>query len=279
MNRYKKISIIGGDTRQVYLANRFSEVAEVKIYANENERLNDCILHASTLQEALTFTSNIICPIPFSKDGKHVFVKHSDEKIPYEQLFTDELQDKLLLSGPFNWEIIEAASDKNIKLIDITNTEEFAIYNSIPTAEGVISIAINHLDVTLFGSRCLVLGYGKCGKAIANLMKQFEALVTICTKSSYEQQLANIHGYRAIGFEQLEGKMSRYHCIVNTIPIKVFEPKTTDLKNDFIFIDIANAYLIHHEQFINARGIPGVYSPKTASDIIFRVIHNILNHE
>ncbi len=45
----------------------------------------------------------------------------------------------------------------------LAELDEMAILNSIPTAEGAISRAMQELPVTLHGSRAVVVGFGRCG--------------------------------------------------------------------------------------------------------------------
>ena len=54
-----------------------------------------------------------------------------------------------------------------IKLKQFTN-EELTILNAIPTAEGAIQIAMEKSLKTVHGSKCLVLGFGRIGKILAN---------------------------------------------------------------------------------------------------------------
>ena len=45
--------------------------------------------------------------------------------------------------------------------------DDVAIYNSIPTVEGTIMMAIQHTDFTIHGSNVAVLGLGRVGMSVA----------------------------------------------------------------------------------------------------------------
>ena len=51
--------------------------------------------------------------------------------------------------------IIEKTNRKSVLLF---NRDDVAIYNSIPTVEGTIMMAIQHTDFTIHGSNVIVLG-------------------------------------------------------------------------------------------------------------------------
>ena len=46
------------------------------------------------------------------------------------------------------------------KLVELFERDDVAIYNSIPTAEGAMMMAIENTDITIHSSRAIVLGLG-----------------------------------------------------------------------------------------------------------------------
>ena len=52
-------------------------------------------------------------------------------------------------------------------LIQLFERDDVAIYNSIPTVEGTIMMAIQHTDFTIHGSNITVLGLGRVGMSVA----------------------------------------------------------------------------------------------------------------
>ena len=53
------------------------------------------------------------------------------------------------------------------KLVLLFKRDDVAIYNSIPTVEGTIMMAIQHTDITIHGSNVVVLGLGRVGMSVA----------------------------------------------------------------------------------------------------------------
>ena len=57
----------------------------------------------------------------------------------------------------------ELCNTHNIRLVELFDRDDVAIYNSIPTAEGAIMMAIQNTDITIHGSSCMVLGLAEQG--------------------------------------------------------------------------------------------------------------------
>ena len=53
--------------------------------------------------------------------------------------------------------------------------DDIAIYNSIPTVEGIIMMAIQQTDYTIHGSHVAVLGLGRTGLTIARTFRALGA--------------------------------------------------------------------------------------------------------
>lgn len=286
----KKIAVIGGDSRQIYISNILADKYRVSIFGNEHKDLSSNVFRAVSLKEAVRDSDFIVCPIPFSKDDEHIFVANSKEKIPYKDLFSLITKDQLIFSGPYKKEVVQYAKENNIRLFDIVDAYEFAILNSVPTAEGVISMMIENLGITLSGSKCLVLGYGRCGMAISSLAKKMNMDVYVASASNEELIMAEIKKYKTLKIQDSKLlivdyltrefldesnfiiNLERFNYVINTIPDELININLSKKLEDYMFIDIANIYKDDKNRFINARGIPGKYSPKTAGKIISGVI-------
>ncbi|GKX31805.1 dipicolinate synthase subunit A [Vallitalea longa] len=286
----KKIAVIGGDLRQIYLSNILADKYRVSIFGNEHKDLSSKVSRALSLKEAVRDSHIIVCPIPFSKDNEHIFVANSKEKILYKDLFSLITKDQRIFSGPYKNDVIEYAKENDIRLFDIVAAYEFAILNSVPTAEGVIGMMIENLGITLSGSKCLVLGYGRCGMAISDLAKKMNMDVYVASASNEELIMAEIKKYKTLKIEDKKLllvdyltrefldesnfiiNLERFNYVINTIPASLININLSKKLDNYIFIDIANIYEDDKNKFINARGIPGKYSPKTAGKIISDVI-------
>ncbi|QUI23031.1 hypothetical protein HZI73_12350 [Vallitalea pronyensis] len=289
-----KIAVIGGDMRQIYMANLMAKNNHVYIYGNRHKALSRNVYMAASLKEAVEGAQFIVCPIPFSKDNQHIYRTNSDKNIPYMELFEYMTPDQLILSGPYKQDVLQYAKENHIQLFDIVEANEFAILNSVPTAEGVLSMMIEYSSITLAGSKCLVLGYGRCGSTLARLASRLNMDVYVASADEEELMIATINRCKTAKIQdgQLkvidyvqgdtleEGRvlqLESFNYVINTIPVVLLDIHINKQLEDYMFIDIANVYEDNNNKFINARGVPGKYSPKTAGKIITGVVIKEIN--
>lgn len=64
----------------------------------------------------------------------------------------------------------EEAEKRGLTIHDYFEREELAIHNAVPTAEGAIQLAMEETPITLYGSRCLVTGFGRVARALCRLL-------------------------------------------------------------------------------------------------------------
>ena len=68
--------------------------------------------------------------------------------------------------------------------------EEISLENAIATAEGAISLAVSQCPINLHRCRCLILGYGRCGQALADRLGLAVAPVLARPRSRDQRALA-----------------------------------------------------------------------------------------
>lgn len=69
-----RIAVIGGDKRLMYMAQKLAESeCFVTTHLVENESCLKDVRTARSLQEALAEAQVVITPVPFSRDGVHIF--------------------------------------------------------------------------------------------------------------------------------------------------------------------------------------------------------------
>ena len=171
-------------------------------------------------------------------------------------------------------------TEKGLEYNNILSDNDYCVKNAIPTAEGALSIAICETGKTINGSKVLVMGYGRVGKACASLFSSAGAGITVAARRKETVMEAEEEGFRTI-FLPFSEKSSLYcfDIIINTVPkeniidehiIKLFCSET-------IIIELAsgknNICRSSHPKVIYAPSLPGKYSPKTAAKILFSSIY------
>ncbi|MCL2719472.1 MAG: hypothetical protein FWE14_11915 [Lachnospiraceae bacterium] len=158
-------------------------------------------------------------------------------------------------AGKVSSEVGEACRKAQVKVINYMACEDLLSKNAELTAEGLLAIIIQNTNFALAASRILILGYGRCGKAILRLLSKFSCLVDI-----YDTVPASL-------------KYASYNIVINTIPAPVCTKEfLIQFEPDCLFFEIASSPggfdKIAIEEFaltlVNCPGIPGLYSPQSA---------------
>ncbi|BCN30597.1 dipicolinate synthase subunit DpsA [Anaeromicropila herbilytica] len=289
MQNHYDIAIIGGDLRQVYMANLLLEKgAKVIVYGLCSEILSDSICKASSLLDAVQKSDTILGPIPLSRDQIHINSTEPHEDLTIEHLFETLTSKHVFIAGDMSQRITKYLNENKIELHDFMKMNEVSILNSISTAEGTILEAVKNSTINLHGSKCLILGFGKCAKILASKLKGLDASITIAARKNEDRYLAKAYGYSALAITDLKSEIHEYDFIFNTVPALLLDYNLLTLVNKSVtIIDIASApggvnYGAANELNINAKlclGLPGKYAPRTSAKILVDVITHFNREE
>ncbi|WMI80097.1 dipicolinate synthase subunit DpsA [Anaerotignum sp. MB30-C6] len=275
----KTILIIGGDQRLLYLADLLKGACkQVRTYALDGAKGLQGIELCENLEESMQGTHIVVAPVPFTKDGVHLLTKENTTILLSD--FSESLvENGILFGGNIPSVVLEGAKQKNVQCYDFMKMEDVALENAITTAEGAIAEAITLSTQNVNQENCLILGYGRCAKAIAERLHGFHAKVTIAARRKEARLEAFKQGYFAIPLEEIDVFIPNAQFIFNTIPAMVLDEVIMEtLQSDAVIIDIASApggtdFDACKRLGIIAKlslGIPGRYSPKTSAHILLR---------
>lgn len=268
--------ILGGDNRSLYLG-EFLENQDLKVcyYAfNHTECYN-------SLEEAMNASDIIILPLPFTRDRLTLNTPLFDEVVLISDILALLSSKKMVFGGQLPKSFCEELDSRCCNYCDYFLLPELAIYNAVPTAEGVVQVLIEELPITIHGMKCGVLGYGKVGKILAATLHSLGAEVTVFARK--ESDFAAIHAssmnYKH--FESLETEYNDFDAVINTVPTKVLgEAQLSNLNSECVLIEVASApfgidfQAVKERAFkvVKAGSLPGKVAPKTAGEIIGRSI-------
>ena len=277
------IGIIGGDLRIIRLAEIYAKDnfivytfgLEKYIFSNPN------IVKCNTMKEVSFNCKTIISGVPFSKDSNFLETPFSNEKILISNYFDINKNKKIIAGGISKY--IEEKNNFNIEVVDILNIEELTILNIIPTVEGAIKVAIEETEFTLNGAKCLILGFGRIGKLLANKLQHFGTVVDVEARKQCDLAWIKAFGYKGIDLKDLDKSLEKnYDIIFNTIPYILLDKKRLELlketkpliielasKPGGVDLETANKLKI---RVVNAQGLPGKVAPLTSAENIKRYI-------
>lgn len=168
---------------------------------------------------------------------------------------------------------------------DLFGAEPMTTQNAIPTAEGALCLAVDFSPVTLYGAKCLVVGFGRCGRAIARRLKALGSDVTVSARREGDFLAAKALGCRTEETAVWAWGLAEYDLIFNTVPAEVFTTEqVATLKRDCVFLDLASSPSVPEEgrgrmHYHLAPALPARFSPKTAGILYAETIHREMKGE
>ena len=279
----KTIGIIGGDKRQLYLADSFVKDGFGVILGGFDTLKSVGDIAITDVTSAVSYSDIIILPLPSIRSDGSINAPFSQGNI---YLSDDEIDimNKKPVFASFREKLIKTYPRLNGAVFDYASREDFAILNAVPTAEGAVECAMCAYEGTIAGSNSLVTGYGRIGKVLASKLKSLGSNVTVSARKFEDLAYINALGYKALNTGELK-KISGYDLVFNTIPALIFDEallKNTD--RNTLIIDLASApggvdFEAARSLKIDAQralSLPGKCAPKTAAEIIKQTVTSII---
>lgn len=281
MKEKKKILIAGGDLRQVYSAVRLSDKYEAAIIGFDEEYLSrHPVLHRAELTEEKSY-DYVLLPIPPINDEKILNTPCCSKKIKAAEIKKLLKPEGIILAGRVDGKTSAFFSDFTI--YDYMEREELSLLNAIPTAEGAVQIAMEELPVTLSGLKILIVGMGRIGTALAEILKGFGADITVAVRNARGSAKAKITGIKSCSTSAMD---TDYALVFNTVPAMIFDRELLSrFGENTLFIDLASKpggidFEAASELGIKAiwaLGLPGKTAPITSGEIIADTVSGILS--
>lgn len=268
--------ILGGDNRSLYLGEYLENQGFKVCYYAFNH--TECY---ASLEEAINSSDVIVLPLPFTKDRLTLNTPLFDDVVLISDIIALLSQKKMVFGGQLPNSFCEELDSRNCPYCDYFLLDELAIYNAVPTAEGVVQVLIEELPITIHGMKCAVLGYGRVGRVLAGTLSSLGAEVTVFARkqSAFAEIYAASMKYKA--FEALTTEHHEFNAVINTVPVKVLgSPQISKLNSDCLLVEVASApFGIDFQgakeraiKVVKAGSLPGKVAPKTAGEIIGRSI-------
>jgi len=260
---------LGGDARSRYAAQYLSKQG----YAVQTCGVPECT--DAPLAEQLSY---VILPFP-SFDGYHI----RNSSLAAEELLQRTHEHTKLFGGLFGaWQEVFCA--RGATVYDLYGSEPLTTANAVPTAEGAICLAIENSEITLHGASCLVVGFGRCGKVLAERLQALHAHVTVGLRSAKDAAMAHAQGFRTDTTGLWHYELSDYDFVFNTVPTAVFSSEQLgQIRPDCLVMELSNGGILsEHQRFLHylyAPALPGRFCPKSAGILYAKSILGILEKE
>jgi dipicolinate synthase subunit A len=162
---------------------------------------------------------------------------------------------------------------KRYPVTNLNRNERLTLRNAIYTAEGAIHAASERAFFSLSEASVMVIGYGRIGRALTQMLIGYGARVTVAARSPEARGLAIQAGAKAADMEEMLEVLPGQRAVFSTPPARVLEARHLALlRRDAILIDLSSApYGVDLEAAeklgLNAwrePGLPGRYCPESA---------------
>jgi dipicolinate synthase subunit A len=283
-----QIAVIGGDARQLEIIRKLTEL-DAKLSLIGFEQLDHAFTGASkekidevdfSVQDAL------ILPVPGTSMEGQVETIFSNEKVVLIKDMLEKTPEHCTVySGISNSYLTGITNQSNRKLVQLFARDDVAIYNSIPTVEGTIMMAIQHTDFTIHGSKIAVLGLGRVGMSVARTFHALGAKVKVGARKSEHIARITEMGLEPFLLSDIGKAVSDSDICINTIPKQIVTASVISrMPAHTLIIDLASKPGGTDFRYAEKRGIkallapglPGIVAPKTAGQILANVLSQLL---
>lgn len=283
------IAVIGGDARYLELIRKLKALPHTTVLLVGFDKIEQGFIGVKQcdLNEISPADLDVvILPITGTDEKGNVETIFSDQPIHLTESWFKQLnKTTLIFTGISNDYLNKVTTASEVELIPLLGRDDVAIYNSIPTAEGAIMMAIEHTDFTIHSSKVIITGFGRVGNTVANKFSALGADVSVAAKGLRDLARITEMGMTAIPVHQLSSWVDDCDLLINTVPALVIKQEIIEkLPAHTVIIDLASKPGGVDFEFANKRGIkailakslPGVVAPKTAGIILANVVKQVL---
>ena len=279
MDKIKSFLFAGGDERQLYAADKLKKMG-YETAAVGFEKYDGAVPYkAESIEKAYIYDA-VVLPLPLTRDGKNINAPFSENVISIASFSEFLGKGKDIFGGKMSDDISELFSGN--KIYDCYSREDFQLLNAVPTAEGIAEIALRELPITVKGAKIFVLGFGRTGKAIGELLKAMGADVIIGARRASVLAEAEKPGFGTVNISDDFDIPLKIRMAVNTVPAQILSEKHLKQLKGCLYAEAASApYGTDLEKArgagvntVLASGLPGKIAPESAGEIIAKTIIN-----
>ena len=278
MNKSYTLWVLGGDRRQVYLSHL--------LRADGHRVFTHAMPEASAVDlDLLSQADCVIFPLPVCAAPGLLSAPLSSADHPIDPLLNYLHPGQLLCGGRPDRDTLTRFAVRGLALTDYFALEELTVANAVPTAEGAVQLAMEHLPVTIHDLSVLVLGYGRVGRITARRFAVLGARVTVAARRAEQQAWAQAEGLSVRPLPLRCKDLDSFQLVINTVPFPVLGREVLlQLPATCLIIDLASApggiVPECHSEFasrlIHAPGLPGKVAPMSAAGYIRDAVYGLL---
>ncbi|MFS0553105.1 dipicolinate synthase subunit DpsA [Brevibacillus sp. 179-C9.3 HS] len=282
------VAFIGGDARQLEVIKRCIQLdASVTLVGFDNLESNFTGATKKLLTcDVLKDVDALILPIVGTDDQGYVESIFCSKQLQLLEEHVASLPSHCVVyTGMAKPYLKKLLATTKIPLVELLDRDDVAIYNSIPTVEGALMMAIQNTDITIHGSQSIVLGLGRTGLSMARALHALGARVRVGARR--QEHLARIYemGLTPFHISEVRKQVTNADFIFNTIPQLLLTAEViAQMPQSAFILDLASKPGGTDFRYAERRGIkallapglPGIVAPKTAGQILAQTLSRLI---
>ncbi|MGE5561362.1 MAG: dipicolinate synthase subunit DpsA [Chloroflexota bacterium] len=279
------VAVVGGDAREREVISALVGAgARVQVAARPAGDVG--AEWSATVGEALRGSTALVLPMPGVDAQGRIYAPLVSE--PFHLRASDLaglVAGAPIIVGVARSSLSDPAAELGHPVYELSENDELAIANSVPTAEGAVRMAMERRPVTIHGSQAVVLGLGRCGFTLARTLAALGARVTVVARKPADRARASAMAWAATDYPSAGAALQEADFVFNTVPALVLTgDRLAQTRPDCLIVDLASApggtdfaaaSALGREALL-APGLPGKCAPVTAGRAAARVILDLL---
>ena len=161
------------------------------------------------------------------------------------------------------------------KKMDLLKDPYYLAANAAITADCALKLTAPLLKATFADTPALILGWGRIGKCLAQLLTGLHCPVTVAARKEADRAALQMLGYESLDLQELSDHLSRFRLLFNTVPAPVLSADALSRCRHCIKVELASANGIEGEDILIARGLPGTYAPESSGKQIASTFYRL----
>lgn len=165
---------------------------------------------------------------------------------------------------------------KDYQTLDLLQDAGYLAENAAITADCALRAAAPALKHAFRQCPTLVIGWGRIGKCLAQLLRAIGTPVTVAARKETDRAMIRALGYDALDIPDISERINKFRLLFNTVPETVLSQEPP---RECTAVELASRNGIIGKNVIIARGLPGKYAPESSGQLIAETILHYYNKE
>lgn len=197
--------------------------------------------------------AHVLLPVPSFSSGDG-YLAH---------ILADLPDDVVISGGNLHSELL-----RGYRTVDFLKDPYYLAENAAITARCALRIVEKELKKSAEGCNVLIVGWGRIGKCLGQLLNKSKAKVTIAVRKDTDRAMIQALGSRSISIADAAKELMHYDVIINTVPEMVLPNMVT--QPGCIALELASQPGMSGMNLIDGRGLPGKLAPRESGNLIVR---------